>query len=357
MKQRKFDNYEFTYSIIKQLELENIDITKKMFDDLNEFFNSNENYIKDYIITCVEDLSNEKNINFYYILLKYIFKNSIYIYNIPILLNTRKIILQSHLKMNLTFFNNINQNIKAKLEYIIKILFDSEYYFVKIENKNSNQNKSPADELKNNFFEQYEESKRLIIEQEYNISNNNYSSINNNDKSEIEYEEYLNDFTYYININVINNSENKENNKNEKYNELKTNIKTIEKDDLTKNEDKKLYDDLIQLIQLIEKINEIITKEIKNKCEMEIEIHFTKSKEKINGTYKNINCEYKSNTTALNKNGTNEIYQEKDILNKFDNDKNGKYLEGLNSLLKNLNDKIIPSLSSIKEKSNISFSK
>ena len=29
MKQRKFDNYEFTYSIIKQLELENIDIKKK----------------------------------------------------------------------------------------------------------------------------------------------------------------------------------------------------------------------------------------------------------------------------------------------------------------------------------------
>ena len=141
--------------------------------------------------------------------------------------------------MNLTFFNNINQNIKAKLEYIIKILFDSEYYFVKIENKNSNQNKSTADELKNNFFEQYEESKRLIIEQEYNISNNSYSSINNSDKFEIEYEEYLNDFTYYININVINNSENKENNKNEKYNELKTNIKTIEKDDLTKNENKK----------------------------------------------------------------------------------------------------------------------
>ena len=90
---------------------------------------------------------------------------------------------------------------------------------------------------------------------------------------------------------------------------------------------------------------------------MEIEIHFTEGEEKINGTYKNINCEYKINTTALNKNGTNEIYQEKDILNKFYNDKNGKYLEGLNSLLKNLNDKIIPSLSSIKEKSNISYSK
>ena len=35
-----------------------------MFDDLNVFLNSNENCIKEYIISCVEDLSNEKKINF-----------------------------------------------------------------------------------------------------------------------------------------------------------------------------------------------------------------------------------------------------------------------------------------------------
>lgn len=93
MKERKFEDYEYSNKILKELDLENIDITKYMLDNLNKFLNSNESYIIDYMINCVEDLVNEKKINFYYLLFKYLFKNSIYIYNIPLLLETRRNIL------------------------------------------------------------------------------------------------------------------------------------------------------------------------------------------------------------------------------------------------------------------------
>ena len=88
IKSKKFDSYEEIYKIISELELENIFITKTMFDKLSNILNSEEcNY---YIIKDREDLFIQKKINFYYILLKFILKNTIYIYNIDSLNNTRK---------------------------------------------------------------------------------------------------------------------------------------------------------------------------------------------------------------------------------------------------------------------------
>ena len=75
--ERKFENYEYTYNIINELELEKINITKIMFEELFQILNSNNNYINDYIILKEKDLYDEKKINFYYILLKFILKNSI----------------------------------------------------------------------------------------------------------------------------------------------------------------------------------------------------------------------------------------------------------------------------------------
>ena len=59
-----------------------------MINKLYEIFNSNKDYINDYLILNLEDFSNEKKVNFYYILLKYILKNSIYIYQIPFFIKT-----------------------------------------------------------------------------------------------------------------------------------------------------------------------------------------------------------------------------------------------------------------------------
>ena len=73
IKQKKLENFEFTFDIIKQLNFEIIDITKIMLDKLYEILNNNEYYINDYIISNGKDLYNEKNLNFYFILINYIY--------------------------------------------------------------------------------------------------------------------------------------------------------------------------------------------------------------------------------------------------------------------------------------------
>ena len=73
IKQKKLENFEFTFDIIKQLNFEIIDITKIMLDKLYEILNNNEYYINDYIISNGKDLYNEKKLNFYFILINYIY--------------------------------------------------------------------------------------------------------------------------------------------------------------------------------------------------------------------------------------------------------------------------------------------
>ena len=137
IKSKKFDNYEETYKIISELELENIIITKTMFGGLNNILNSEE--CKYYIINNIEDLLNQKKTNFYYILLKYILKNTIYIYNIESLNKTRKIILELIKNKKDNIYNEIiNSDFKDKIEYIIETFTDSKYYYEKYENSLNN---------------------------------------------------------------------------------------------------------------------------------------------------------------------------------------------------------------------------
>ena len=137
IKENKIDDYENTYNIINQLDLENINITKTMFDELSEALNINEDYIKKYIIKEIKDLDNDTIINFYYILFKYILKNSIYIYHIPFLSEIRKNVLKffkqdTSLNNLLKLYKKISdKNNKEKIEYIIKKITDTDYYFEK----------------------------------------------------------------------------------------------------------------------------------------------------------------------------------------------------------------------------------
>ena len=130
IKTKKINDYNYTYNIINQLDLENINITNTIFEEISNILNNN-NYIKDYIIEIKEDLLNKNIINFYYILLKYILKNPIYIYQIPLLLKTRKFIIKLY-KSNIKFIDdnidNIDNNLKNKLEFIINFLLDTDYY-------------------------------------------------------------------------------------------------------------------------------------------------------------------------------------------------------------------------------------
>ena len=140
LKKSKFEKYDYTYSIVNQLDLLNIDLTKTMFDKLNNILNNNKEYIQKYIILEKEDLNNEKKINYNYILLKYILKNPIYIYQIHFLIKTKKFLI--NLSKNDNDINEIsnylkNNNINDKIDYIITKITDSEYYYNNF-NLNSN---------------------------------------------------------------------------------------------------------------------------------------------------------------------------------------------------------------------------
>ena len=148
----KLENFDFAYKIINQLDLENINITEIIFKTLYKILDKDAGYINKYIIKKKEDLFDEKNINFYYTLLKYILKKEIYIYQIPLLLNLKKFILKI-IKSKELLYNRLNEENNNKFEYILKILLDSEYYF----NIYKNQYNEFIDQLKEvlNYYKDF----------------------------------------------------------------------------------------------------------------------------------------------------------------------------------------------------------
>ena len=132
---KKLEDYGYSSNILEQLDLESIYLTQNMLKQIFDLLNINNDYIKFYLITKTEDLFNIKKINFYYILLKYILKHSLYIYVFPFLLKTKQKILQI-VKYNLeelfSFIYNIEgSDIIKRIEYILEFISDSKYYFLK----------------------------------------------------------------------------------------------------------------------------------------------------------------------------------------------------------------------------------
>ena len=72
IKKNKFEDYEYTYNIIKQLDLESIYITNTMFEELLNIFDNEEDIKNKYIILKIEDLFDDKKIHFYYFLIKFL---------------------------------------------------------------------------------------------------------------------------------------------------------------------------------------------------------------------------------------------------------------------------------------------
>ena len=128
----KSNNFKYCYKIFPQLDLEKIDITQTIKDEIYKLLDINNNYIKQYDILKAKDIFNKNTkIDFYYILFKYILKNPIYIYQIPFLLNLRKKIIKiikSNLIENLYNFNS-KVNMNRKIKYVIKTIVDSKYYY------------------------------------------------------------------------------------------------------------------------------------------------------------------------------------------------------------------------------------
>lgn len=81
IKNNKFD--ENNLKILKELDIENIYITKRMYKGISKCFEEFNKNGYPYRIDNEDSLTKE-NIYFYYAIIKYIFKNQFYIYDIPI---------------------------------------------------------------------------------------------------------------------------------------------------------------------------------------------------------------------------------------------------------------------------------
>ena len=275
----KLEQYEFIENIIKQLEFDNINITKLMFEEISKILNSNENNIKEYIILQEKDLYVEKKINFYFILLKYIFKNSIFIYHIPILFKTRKLILNT-LKSNKLSYNEKNENLKRKFEYIIKKLVDSDFYFKIIPESDINKLKEVLDYYNNFLFQTKKEDINIINNIIENKKGYNYK------KYLMSYEEstYINKINKRASIikylfNKINNNKNIDNEEKEinKYIEIWNNIENNIKKKTINNLDKNIKLILLEYFQ--NKDNKNILMNIFTEEEF---VYFNKERELLN---------------------------------------------------------------------------
>ena len=67
IKQKKLEDYEYSYEIIKQLNFDSIDINNTMYDKLYDLLNKEEDYINNYIIYYKEELDSENKINHIYL--------------------------------------------------------------------------------------------------------------------------------------------------------------------------------------------------------------------------------------------------------------------------------------------------
>ena len=138
IKNRKFEDYKYVEDIMVQLDLENIELTNNMFKEIKKEFdeNSKKDYIDNYKIKKFESLNNEKIVNFNFLMLNYVFKNNIYIYNIDFLLESKKnihnLLNEDYVSFKNLIISNVhepNQNFDKKKVFILKRFLDSEYYY------------------------------------------------------------------------------------------------------------------------------------------------------------------------------------------------------------------------------------
>ena len=124
-------DYESISNILEQLELDKIYITKKIFLELSKKLNSkNDDFFSKYKIVNIDDIMDESKVNFFYLLLKYILKDTFFIYQIPFLLKVKKLILTAFKKDNEIY--RILNNLNNKKDYILKFFLESKYYYNKV---------------------------------------------------------------------------------------------------------------------------------------------------------------------------------------------------------------------------------
>jgi len=122
------NNFEDIENIFLQLGLDAINIANIKFKEL-EIITKKEKYM----ISEIKDLFDNEKINYYYILVKYIFKAYSNINNINLLKNFQQFLIKI-IKSQLSelSFNYIdNETIYEKRNYVIKFILNNEYYYQK----------------------------------------------------------------------------------------------------------------------------------------------------------------------------------------------------------------------------------
>ena len=275
IKKNKFQNYNFVESLLKELDCENIFLTYTISECLEKCLNSTDNFINNYKISNIQELFNDNTkLNFYYLLYKYILKNQFYLYQINILDEFRRLIIDSlkteeqSIKIQKLLNDKSHENINELIIYIINSYTDSKYY--------------------------YEKSFKLYL----NNLNNDDPSFNKSKlsygKDEEEAINYLNsyEFRYEVNENENNRDKNRENSIYKEYSE-----KLVKKDEINIE---KINNPFIK--KSFKRFNEIIKEFDKNIIELQnlykdnfiIAFKFEKAKEPENRNYEfyNIICKF-----------------------------------------------------------------
>ena len=192
IKEHKSANYEYIVNILKELDIENINITETMFNEVDKFLN-NEKYINNYYIKNIKDLDNIEIINFYYLLFKYILKNPIYIYQIKILYQIRKniiIYIKTHNEKYEEQFKD-----KEEKKYVIKFFLDSEYYFSKYNNYNK-PNNNMINNMKDNKYDISTAVKNKTQDDNCKNSNKDENKVNMKEMNKEVYELFMKKILY-----------------------------------------------------------------------------------------------------------------------------------------------------------------
>lgn len=178
IKLNEFNKYDFYNEILTLLNIESIDITQTIFKGLSEELNSERNiYLNEYIINTVDDIKNEKLINFLYIIIEKILKNPFYIYQNEFLDKNRRNfikLLKEHLEEIKKIAYTSNQ--KVKIECLIR-KFSNDYYYTKYLNqrefqkddniylyKDSEENNENIEKEKINYDKENDKEKETLID-------------------------------------------------------------------------------------------------------------------------------------------------------------------------------------------------
>ena len=212
---KKLEDYEYAKNIFEQMDMENIELTEKMFGELKNFFEleANKESICTFKIVNYKNLINQDFINFFFILFKYIFKKPFYIFNISFLLENRnaliKIIKKDYSKILSHEFSNSKEDLKNKQFFVINKFLDSEFYLnlypilsklnevlIYFQNFMPKKRKKEINEIKeiisqrikdkfNNYDSYYEEAQKM--NKRYGILRHIYNNTEKNNEFNEEY--------------------------------------------------------------------------------------------------------------------------------------------------------------------------